>query len=191
MSLERSCYIGDMRFWENVVALGFITGEDFLWVVGLRDSLKEMIGQSIMNNRKDRWNRELESSSNFMWSLSTRLFALNYCQESLWMRLYGGGSKEIWGNMAPNKIKTFGRQLLQYKIQTRGDLVRRGIISWRDVANYVWFLSATEAEDHIFCIVAYVRYVIFKWLGTGAILSKNIFSLLDFYHRRCSNNEKV
>jgi hypothetical protein len=65
MYLQRPCFFGDMGFWEDSV-WHFIAEElFFVWEVGLRDNIMEIISRFIMNNRDDQWNLELESSDQF------------------------------------------------------------------------------------------------------------------------------
>jgi len=60
------------------------------------------------------------------------------------------GLKAKWESMAPNKVKSLDWPLLQFRLPTQGNLARSGIINGRDVADWVWHLCVTEAEDHLF-----------------------------------------
>jgi hypothetical protein len=90
---------------------------------------------------------------------------------------------KLWKSWAPSKVIVFSWQLLQNRIPSRQNLLRRRVIT--DINNTFCVLCGNSVElvDHLFLtcgVSSTVWYSIFRWLGFQCVLPGGVIGMFEF-----------
>lgn len=86
------------------------------------------------------------------------------------------------------KLLMFFSQLLQDKIPSRENLLKRGIFLVSKDVSYSLCLESLQSSSHLFVtceVVAHVWYKIFSWLGWWVVLHRYLSTLFQMFFLLC------
>lgn len=144
----------------------------------LEDLCKIIEVFSPQTNKCDTWGWNWED--NFKFSVRSAYRILAREPNDFQDRTY----KMLWDMDAPLKMKAFAWRLIQDRIPTKCNLIRRGINLNGGNTNCVFCIRGEEESDHLFCRCSFTYQVwmnILRWLGFESALNGNLQShLLHF-----------
>ncbi|XP_058726751.1 uncharacterized protein LOC131598139 [Vicia villosa] len=144
---------------------------------------------------------------NFVWPLNEDgVFNVSSCYKKLMQgradrvaepRRMGARSLEaaqiLWELRMPSKVKIFGWRLIQDRLATKSQLIKRGILEQNDAACCVFGCSQIEDIQHLFINCAVLRRLwgsIYDWLGiaypVGSDCISNFLHMLNSLRFKCS-----
>jgi len=83
---------------------------------------------------------------------------------------------DVWHKLVPTKVSLFAWRLLQYRIPTKSNLVRRHVLQPIDNL-YVTGCGSSETPDHLFVgcdLVGSVWYSVCQWIGVPCVFPGSV-----------------
>ncbi|GLU12369.1 hypothetical protein SLE2022_290540 [Rubroshorea leprosula] len=98
----------------------------------------------------------------------------------------------MWKSSIPSKVSVFSWQLLQDRLPTKDNLVKRGVLNVNQDNSYCWCATAPEKVDHFLlnCDFAYNIWMrVCRWWGLTTVLSNTCVSM--FHHHWWNGGKTV
>lgn len=103
--------------------------------------------------------------------------------------------KLLWQNIAPSNVKAFGWRALWGRIQTKENLMRRGIIQTEEAMACPFCINAAETMEHVLFTCPFAMKVwnaYNSWFGVSTTLPENCrMHLLQHGQQLWSNRQRV
>jgi len=173
LSVNKDCLVEEMERlgWE-------VGGAWWVWRRRLlaweEDSARECV--SLLNNVvlqeniPDRWRWMLDPLHGYSVSGTYRFLT------NVEGQVANGVCKDVWHKFVPSKVSLFAWRLLQYRIPTRSNLLRRHVLRPSDNI-CVGGCGSSETADHLFIgcdVFGSVWYSICHWIGIPCVLPRTV-----------------
>ncbi|GKV45602.1 hypothetical protein SLEP1_g52666 [Rubroshorea leprosula] len=178
ISVGKDNTVSQMGWWLNGIWIWKLQWRKRLYSWEVQEEaeiLKEIQETTITRGKTDVW--EWIHSNNGVYTTRSAYKALTM---ELKREQLGVTLQKVWNAMVPNKVSAFSWQLLQDKIPTKANLLKRGIIQNMEDCKCEFCGHQIEETSHIFThykVAYYLWNACFRWWGFRTALDKEGFWL--------------
>ncbi|GLT95879.1 hypothetical protein SLE2022_135360 [Rubroshorea leprosula] len=187
LAADKNCTVQDMGEWTNGNWTWKLKWRRQLraWEEDLALQLMAVIeGQQPTYGKQDEWSWKMGKTGHY--TVKTTYEILSNREEDVVVN-----HKKMWKSSIPSKVSVFSWQLLQDKLPTKDNLVKRGVLNVNQDNSCCWCATAPEKVDHFLlnCDFAYNIWMrVCRWWGLTTVLSNTYLSM---FHQHWWNGGKT
>jgi hypothetical protein len=155
----------------------------FVWELNLLNEMLVIINSAVLTGESDRWGWRLEKDEDFTVKSTYELVSNMLLPSGDIASEKKQAFKAIWNCPVPSKAAGCAWLVIQNRVPTRENLLRRRVIQDNREQGCVLCGDNVESVQHLFLYCNFTLKVwecITKWLGMEFVLPHNILSLLNF-----------